>query len=703
MVTLIGGDTFISRFAFKTKLPFFFDNRVGAPDDSDVFYDEIGNVGYPTYWHSARSILQSFLSGSTLLTNIISYKATFFDCPNDPSLIPRPTNALDVAGTLRTFYNGYFYLFAYGVPNFYCESSYNTDLRQAFNNKEGDFWPHVSTSIPDDWFQESFVSIANDNTYTYNVTFSKQNKENTFTHLPPDWTTQLCYTNYPFRAIYSDTQNQNADVRVNNWLIYRPVSLFDFPQNHGKLVSLDGIQNKTVLARFENKSLLYNTMLTINTSNPQAAYIGNPTLFASSPPIDFAETDLGYVGSQNRFLLKIPQGQITVDAKRGQVFLISGNQATDLSAFGSGMNRFFTDHLAFEILRYFPDKEVITNNERIVIPGVDVDNNFTGVGLHGVYDSKYDRVIITKLDYIPIDPDVKYDSTNREFYVEETINNVVYRTQVYLTDPEYFCNKSWTLSYHLGLKSWISFHSYIPNWYIAENNFFYSGSNACCIDLDADVESEFQALVGDADKAPTTTTSTTEKLISTTTTTSTTISCELVGVVIETLCELIGDAVITVPPSTTTTVCARPSELDSYIFISGYQIDSNPIVDSTLSAEDACAALALTRTQSLTTVTLNTSASAYTPGLSPGEPTPRVLQVGQLIYDNTISSTDCTFINDGWYFTAESWSFGESYNYVYNVINGFVVEIINCECGTVDTTTTLVPSIEECCGILFNT
>jgi hypothetical protein len=46
-----------------------------------------------------------------------------------------------------------------------------------------------------------------------------------------------------------------------------------------------------------------------------------------SPPIDFAETDLGYVGSQNKFLLKIPQGQITVDAKRGQIFLISGTRS----------------------------------------------------------------------------------------------------------------------------------------------------------------------------------------------------------------------------------------------------------------------------------------------------------------------------------------------------------------------------------------
>ena len=509
--TVFGGDTFISKFAFKTKLPFFFDNRVGAPDDSDIFYDEIGNIAYPRYWHSSRSVLSNVVAAGYLLKNFISFKAHNFDCPNKQEPQDSPG---------RTFYDGKMYLFAYGIPYFYCESSYNVDLRQAFNTLEGDFWPHVSSSIPDDWVQESNVSIANDNTYYYNVTFSKQNKENVFTHLPLDWN-QICYTNYPFRAIYSDQQETDPDNRSNNWLIYRPISYFDFPQNYGKLTSLDGIQNKAVLARFENKSLLYNTMLTVSTSNPQAAYLGNDTLFRSAPPIDFAETDLGYVGSQHKMLLKIPQGQVTIDAKRGQVFIISGNDAVDISAFGSGLNRFFTDHLAFEILRYFPD--------------VDVDNHFTGIGLHGVYDSKYDRVIITKLDYVPKRTDIKYDPITKDFYIDHVYpqNNtttsstsssttssstttivpgttsttttlaLVTREVVYLTDEVYFCNKSWTLSYNINTRSWISFHSYLPNFYIAENNFFYSGQNDCCTSM------EFLAGVPGA-LTTTTTTSTTQ-------------------------------------------------------------------------------------------------------------------------------------------------------------------------------------------------
>jgi len=434
---VFGGDTFINKFAYKTKLPFFLDNRVNGLDDSDIFYDEIGNVAYPRFWHSARSILYTYKN----YINIVSIKAHSFDCYNNPQDILKNSDPTGGTGTYRTFYDGYFYLFAYGVPSFYCESNYNVDVRQAFNDREGNFWPHVSTGIPDDWVQEEFTSIAYDNSYYYNVTFSKQNKENYFSHLPADWTSDLCYTHYPFRAVYSDAQVNNADIRVNNWLVYKPLSLHDFPQNYGALVSLDGIQNRAILARFENKSLLYNKLLTMNTSYPQAAYLGNPSMF-DNPPIDFAETDLGYVGSQNKMLLKIPQGQVTVDAKRGQIFLIQESKIEEISGFGSGVNRFMTDHLAFEILRYFPDHTEVINGEKVLIKGVDTDNHFNGIGLHGVYDSKFERMILTKLDYIPKNKDVKYDPIKKEFYVE----TIVYVTEASTTTTSSTSSTSTTTS-----------------------------------------------------------------------------------------------------------------------------------------------------------------------------------------------------------------------------------------------------------------
>jgi hypothetical protein len=528
---IFGGDTYIGKFGFKTKLPFFIDNRVNAPDDSDIYYDELGNVAYPQYWYSARSILSDYYVGNTLMKNIISTKAHYFDCPNDSivddtstttttsSTTPPPGTT--IGGLQNYIYDGKMYSFAYGVPYYYVESSINVDLRQAFNNLEGDFYPHVSSGIPDQWFQESRVPIAFDNTYYYNTTYSKQNVENFFSHLPSDWVRELCYTQFPFRAIYSDPQQSYTDNRINSWLIYRPVSFFDFPQNYGKLTSLDGIQNRATLARFENKTLLYGNLLTINTSNPQAAYLGNPSLFGATPPIDYAETDLGYVGSQNKFLLKIPNGQITVDAKRGQIFLIQGTQAIDISGFGSGLNRFFTDHLSFEILRYFPT--------------VNTDNHFNGLGLHGVFDSKFERIIITKLDYIPqAGKQIYYDDVEQRFYINKPVaGNTFVKTFVELTDVEYFCNKSWTASFNLNTKAWVSFHTYLPNFYIGENNFFYSGLNEGC-DMTAVAVVEVAS--------PTTTTTTTPVPLQ---------------------CNLAGTAVYIPPPTTTTTTSSSTSTTTS--------------------------------------------------------------------------------------------------------------------------------------------
>jgi len=566
--TVFGGDTFINKFAFKTKLPFFIDNRVGAPDDSDIYYDEIGNLAYPKYWYSGRSVLSNASVDDITLINFISFKAHNLDCPNSQTPETSPG---------RTYYDGKMYLFAYGIPYFYCESGYNVDLRQAFNNKEGDFWPHVSTNIPDDWVQESNVSIAQDNTYYYNTTYSKQNRENFFSHLPINWTPELCKTVFPFRAIYSESQITDAGNEVNNWLIYRAVSYFDFPQNYGDLVSLDGIENKAVLARFENKSLLYNTLLTIDTSNPKAAYIGNDQLFASAPAIDFAETDLGYVGSQNKMLLKIPQGQITIDAKRGQVFLIAGNQATDLSGYGSGMNRWFTDHLAFEILKYFPE--------------VDTDNHFTGVGLHGVFDSKYDRIIITKLDYIPKTKDIIYDNIDQKYYLKEIINQEEILTEVYLTDLDYFCNKSWSISFNFNTKSWISFHSYLPNWYIGESNFFYSGLNDCCGLIDA--------IVAEIGPEPTTTTTTTRI-----------IDCVLEGNARVYDCALEGNALeIT---TTTTTTTATPTTTTT---------TSSSSSTTTTTSSSSSTTTTTTTAEPTTTTTTTTAEPTTTTTTTTAEPT----------------------------------------------------------------------------------
>lgn len=130
------------------------------------------------------------------------------------------------------------------------------------------------------------------------------------------------------------------------------------------------------------------------------------------------------------------------------------------------------------------------------------------------------------------------------------------RKNILLGDPTYFCNKSWTISYHVNAKAWISFHSYLPNFYIAENNFFYSGSNSCCDNIDF--------LVGEIDNTPdciivghchrvevTTTTTTTSTSTTSTTSTSTSTTSSTTTTIWP--CTIIGYADEVAPPTTTTT------------------------------------------------------------------------------------------------------------------------------------------------------
>lgn len=431
IVSVYGGDIFINRFGLKRKLSYFIDTAVGRPDGVDINYSALSNVGKTRYWYNTSS-------ETTPGSGFKGFMKSIFGVPQ--SNLDGNTNSL--------FYqNGRIYLYSYGIAYFFVESEVNVDFRQAGNNKEKDFFPNVGTGIPNDWLQETEVPIVEDNYYIYNKTYSKQNKENFFSHLPlafdPD---EECQQDFTHRVIYSDP---------NKWRIYKPISYFEFPKNYGKLTSIDTINNNQILVRFENKSYVYNALTAIRTSSGQNAYLGNPNVFAA-PPIDFGETDLGYAGSQHHLFLRTEAGHLFIDAKRGNIFLVNGNGVSPIS--GSGMAKWFAKNLEFEIAKHFPN--------------VNTDNSFNGIGLCGVWDSQYERFIITKLDYAPL-PEFKNQITYDPYYGKFYYQNA----EILLEDKRYFCNKSWTISYHPGTKSWISWHSYIPNFYIGLNGIFLTGKN----------------------------------------------------------------------------------------------------------------------------------------------------------------------------------------------------------------------------------
>lgn len=247
-------------------------------------------------------------------------------------------------------------------------------------------------------------------------------------------------------------------------------------------------------------------------------------------------------------------------------------------------------------------------------------------------------------------------------------------------DPVYFKNKSWTLSFNFNTKSWVSFHSYLPNFYIAENNFFYSGLNNCCGDFDF-VAAEIPSLTdctlygysimegcepdctleGQVCSLPTTTTTTTTVILPTTTTTTTLFGpCELEG-------EATEDCDVTTT-TTTTTVCVRPENLNTYQLVTGYTLNEVE-VDSTTDKYTACSVM--TWLKDNTSVT-RTFTGAQTTGI----------YVGAFMYADN-GTDDCECVPDGWYFTDETMT----YEYVFHVENCVITEVYDCGLTTTTTTT----------------
>jgi hypothetical protein len=460
---VFGGDTFINRFAFKKKVPFFLNTTFKQIDEIDIKYSDLGNIGYPNYYFDTVQPLGDRISDLhvDLLWPFPQIKKIYSE------VIGVQQSRLD-AKTPKFFYqNGYIHLFNYGIPYFFAESDVNVDYRYAENNLERDFYPHNSDL--NSWLQEKNVPISFDNFYFYNKTYSKQNKESILVVDRPTKTSYKdCKVDLPNTIIYSLQDNLLTN-NTDPWLIFKANDKYNFPLTDGRLISADGIESDKVLVRLENKMSIFNAynVLQVDVNNIQ---VGTGGIFQTRPQ-DFYSTTLGYAGTQSKAFLRTEHGHVWVDAKRGEIFNLApnGQGLEEISAYG--MKNWFNENLQFKLQKDFP-----------AISIDDLDNPFNNIGLSLCYDKRYDRIFLTKLDYKVIDSNVKYDPTNKNFYIDaySNIPSMKYvpgqeKIVVSVLDKKYFCDKSWTLSYNFQTKSWVSFHSFKPNYYVLLPNYFQSG------------------------------------------------------------------------------------------------------------------------------------------------------------------------------------------------------------------------------------
>lgn len=446
--TIFGGDTFINRFAFKRKLPFFIQERVGFGPNADIQYSDLGNIGYPKYYFDNNYEFTGDISSLGAAFNSPPFNVS---CQKFNGGALNDLNYTSVPPSAGLYLNGRIYTYMYGIPYFICESDYNVDLRYAEDELVKNFYPNKADIV--DWTQESRVPIVTPNYYFYNQTYSKQNKETVSNLLPADFDNSqvICRSERPNRVIYSQQG-------IENWNQFSANDFWDFPLSNGKLIDLKGIEQQAVLARQENTSQVFNAFITIETSLSTAQVsIGN--IFAAKPR-EYYKTDLGFSGSTHRAIESTPFGHFYVDTQNPSVFQLFGDQLRDITAPQNNykIKQWFIENLPFNISKYYPE--------------VDVDNNFKYFGISLCWDNKFKRLFLTKRDAVP-HPEfinkITYSIENQWFELDGLI--------IEPTNSEYFCDKSFTIAYSPLIDSWVSFYSFTPNYYVPTETYFQSGVN----------------------------------------------------------------------------------------------------------------------------------------------------------------------------------------------------------------------------------
>lgn len=446
-----GGDTYISRFSFKRKIPMFYINAMGTSDLTPFGYRSYRNIGYPRFYVDTDTA--TFNSDDYSMKYPNFFVAARYDTPYglDQMYVLPPSKI---------------YLFYYGIASFLVESTVNCNYRYGGPNDEQRFYPNISDYVS--WTQEKNVSIKSPEFFAYNDVYSKRSELNGLNRmLSIEYDKNYWDRSYNMDnvVIYSKPDTSEVD-RFDPWRVYRANDKHQFPTANGKLVDIRGIESEQILVRFENTYEIHNAINQYKDAmNANTEYTGTGSLFAGRP-INFQSSEIGYGGTQHKAMVSTEFGHVWADAMRGEVLMVDSN-GRNLQQITTGKRHWFKEHLPFKIIKHVKD-----------MTHMDCDNNFIGLGIIFGYDSRFKRIFMTKRDYVPTklakEKSVRYDKESRSFFVKETDNSEI---EVSLQDARYFEDASFTMAYSFLTQSWISYYSFTPDYYINHQNYFQTGVN----------------------------------------------------------------------------------------------------------------------------------------------------------------------------------------------------------------------------------
>jgi hypothetical protein len=420
--------------------------------------------------------------------------------------------------------------FAYGgnIARFYCESEINSALRYSddWNSK---YWPKdFNSSIPsyyldflgftlDNGFDGEFEDNGGDLDdiatyqrpfeYKYNPDYSKLNNDKVYFPLADNFDyCDDCDGKEQYSIYYSEKANI-TDIQ-DNYKVILPANFKIMPGESGIITNLF-VEQDQLYCHTERALWALQTRPQQLDTNENTLFIGTGE-FLSIPPKRLISTRYGYAGSIDKFATISTQfGTFFIDNEVGQIFQFSG-QLKEISQVG--MEQWFRRYLPLMFTKQYKE---LTGLEYLIKHTADKN----AVGYQTVFDPRYKRIIIHKKDYLIIDPD-KFTSIGFEqelpdpeqfnlyselqdpetdpeyirwYYYNEDENEW---RETDLNNPDYFINESFTVSFSCEINTWLSFHSYQPNFMFNNRNKYYTYINNLTRDVWAHDKRNYQTYYG---------------------------------------------------------------------------------------------------------------------------------------------------------------------------------------------------------------
>jgi len=276
-----------------------------------------------------------------------------------------------------------------------------------------------------------------------------------------------CLELFKTRILYSEQSFQEEI--TDNYRSFLANNYRDIPGHSGEITNIfkynDNLYVHTVEALWQQPRTYQERV----TDDGTLSFLGTGSFF-EMPPRVVIDTTGGSAGCVDKWsMVKSKHGIVWVDSIGMDVYQLSnGLKAVS----DNGMRTFFQNNLTSHLKNFFDQV-----GEEYIPPYADIIST---------YDPRYERYIITKLDYKPLRRVEIVEGSPNEFRANVLYYSKVRRTWFYyenntlitvqLGDPRFFENKSWTVSLHPSGR-WLSFHSYLPLMYAFNKHTFVSFVN----------------------------------------------------------------------------------------------------------------------------------------------------------------------------------------------------------------------------------